>query len=90
MYDNMSSRINARLDDELARKLAELCRTSGQSTSAILKAALEAYIASAQARSGAQPGLLLQRAGFIGCARGPAGLSQSYKEALGKSLRDKT
>ncbi len=36
----MSSRINAGIDDELARKLEELSRATGKSASALIKAAL--------------------------------------------------
>jgi predicted transcriptional regulator len=44
----MSSRLNARVDDELARKVEALSRATGKSASSIIEAALEAYIESAR------------------------------------------
>jgi metal-responsive CopG/Arc/MetJ family transcriptional regulator len=86
----MSSRINARIDDELARKVEELSRATGKSASSIIKAALEAYVESAGAHGEVRPRLGLERAGFIGCASGDPGLSQTYKQSLGESLSTKT
>jgi predicted transcriptional regulator len=86
----MSSRINARVDDELARKIEELSRATGKSASSIIKAALEAYIESAHVSGEVRPRLALERAGFIGCANGEPGLSQTYKQSLAKSMSSKT
>ena len=86
----MSSRLNARVDDELARKLEELSRATGRSASSIIKAALEAYIESARQSGEVRPKLALERAGFIGCANGAADLSQSYKQSLAESVSSKT
>ncbi|MEY4509754.1 MAG: hypothetical protein RLZZ450_1876 [Pseudomonadota bacterium] len=44
----MSGRLNARVDDELARKVEALSRATGKSASSIIEAALEAYIESAR------------------------------------------
>jgi hypothetical protein len=82
----MTHRINARLDPELARKVEVLARRTGQSTTDILKASLEAYYV-AVTRDG-KPAALL--ADFVGCADGPRDLSEGYKAALTRSLHRKT
>jgi hypothetical protein len=81
----MTSRINARIDEALATKLAELRRRTGKSTTEVLQAALESYYADVGATS--DPGRLL--AGFIGCADGPRALSTNYKAELLRSLTKK-
>jgi metal-responsive CopG/Arc/MetJ family transcriptional regulator len=86
----MSSRINARIDDELARKIEELSRATGKSASALIKAALEAYVESARLSGEVRPRLALERAGFIACVSGDADLSRSYKDALSESVSSKT
>lgn len=89
MYDSaMSHRINARLDDELARKVDELCKLTGQSASAIIKVALEAYYERTRA-AGMSPRAVLERSGFIGCAEGDSNLSTDYKRLLETSMRSK-
>lgn len=86
----MSSRLNARVDDELARKVEALSRATGKSASSIIKAALEAYIESARVREEVHPRRALERAGLIGCANGEPDLSRSYKQVLVDSVRAKT
>ena len=86
----MSSRLNARVDAELARKVEELSRATGKSASAIIKAALEAYIENARVSGKVHPRLALERAGLIGCAEGEADLSQTYKQSLVESVSEKT
>jgi predicted transcriptional regulator len=85
----MSSRLNARVDDELARKVEELSRATGKSASSIIKAALEAYIESANASDQVRPRLALERAGLIGCVNGDPELSQRYKQSLVDSVSSK-
>jgi hypothetical protein len=86
----MSNRINARMDDELARKVEELRRITGKSASAIIKAALEAYFDSVKGGNAVRPRRVLEQAGFIACANGGANLSRDYKRALRDSLSSKT
>jgi predicted transcriptional regulator len=86
----MSSRLNARVDAELARTVEGLARAMGKSTSAIVKAALEAYIESARVSGEVRPRLALERSGRIGCAKGDADLSQTYKRSLVESASGKT
>ncbi|HEX5657146.1 MAG TPA: ribbon-helix-helix protein, CopG family [Polyangiales bacterium] len=86
----MSSRINARVDDELAEKVEELRRITGKSASAIIKAALEAYFETVKGSSETRPRRALEQAGFIACANGEPNLSRDYKRELADSLRGKT
>jgi hypothetical protein len=81
----MTNRINARLDPGLARKVRLLKERTGQSTTEIVKASLEAYVSAAESK--ARPGALF--AELIGCATGPADLAENYKQHLTKSLRRK-
>jgi hypothetical protein len=85
LYD---MRVNARLEPPLAKKLAYLKAKHGETTSAVLKRAIELCYEQ-EARRTASPLSLLERAGFVGCAPGPAGLSVSYKRELGKALGKK-
>jgi predicted transcriptional regulator len=83
----MPRRINARIDDELAKKLAALERVTGQETSTIIKLALDAYIEHWLATTAApEQGL----ADFIGCADGDRELSSRYKHQLRDSWGSKT
>lgn len=81
----MARRINARLDDELAEKLAEIERITGQGTSTIIKLALDAYME--RLRTTTANHALSE---FIGCAEGDADLATDYKELLHKSWSAKT
>lgn len=75
----MSRRINARIDDELAEKLAEIERITGHGTSTIIKLALDAYIERLRNTSAAPRHGLSE---LIGCVEGDADLSARYKDAL--------
>ncbi len=86
----MSSRINARVDDELAKKVEELRRLTGKSASAIIKAALEAYFETVKGSSEVRPRHVLEQAGFIACVHGEPNLSRDYKRELSDSLGRKT
>ena len=86
----MSNRLNARVDAELARKVEELARATGKSASAIIKAALEAYVESARVSAEVHPRLALERSGLIACAKGDADLSRTYKQSLVDSVSTKT
>ena len=83
----MARRINARIDEELAEKLAEIKRITGQGTSTIIKLALDAYIEQLRVTTAA-PALALRE--FVGCGEGDADLSTRYKDSLPVSLRKKT
>jgi hypothetical protein len=81
----MTSRINARLDPDLARKVRVLCERTGQSTTEIVKASLQSYYATITRGEG--PASLL--ADLVGCGRGPSDLSETYKDNLTQSLARK-
>jgi len=78
-------RINARLTDELTRELMALERTTGQSRSEIVRAALQRYFDDARP-SGRSAGDAIHAAGLVGCGEAEAELSGSYKSLLHESL----
>jgi hypothetical protein len=81
----MSTRINARLDDALARQLDEIRRMTGQTLTELLEAALVAYCRDLS-RTAKNPYAAFEKAGFIGAGAGPKDLSRNAKEYLRKSL----
>ena len=82
----MTSRINARVSDELAKKLARLRKKTGATTTEIVTASLEAYYAQ-QMEPSSSPASLLED--FIGSAEGDMELSRQYKSSLTESLAKK-
>jgi metal-responsive CopG/Arc/MetJ family transcriptional regulator len=89
MYDKVAKRINARLDAALAAKVEELCKRSGKSASAVIKAALESYYELTSAEKQSAKSVLTQT-GFIASASGSRELSATYKSVLTDSLKSKT
>lgn len=85
-YD-VTTRLNARIDASLAKKMATLRRVTGQTTTDIVRVAIERYYASVERE--ARPYALLEEGGLIGCADGPSDLSIAYKDALVRSLDQK-
>ncbi len=85
----MQHRLNARLEPALSHKLQQLCRLTGKSVTAVVKAAIEAYYERVRS-SEASPGEVLERSGFVGCAAGSPDLSARYKAALAQSVPRKT
>lgn len=81
-------RINARLEPVLAKKVLYLKEKSGDTTSGVLKRAIELYYQK-EAERAASPFKIFEAAGFVGCAPGPAKLSENYKAEFAKSLRGK-
>jgi len=81
-------RINARLTDELTRELMALERTTCQSRSEIVRAALERYFDDARP-SERSAGDAIHAAGLVGCGEAEADLSGSYKSLLRESLERK-
>lgn len=84
MYDDMAARINARLDDDLAEKLEQIRKSTGKSTSTILKDALKMYFARA-APAKRRPIEIMREIGFIGSGKGGPNLSTDYKKILAES-----
>jgi len=80
----MTSRLNARIDRELARKVAYLREHTQSTTTEVVKASIEAMF---ERVSRQRPLDLL--ADFVGCASGDSDLSQNYKAELTQSLARK-
>ena len=89
MATRSANRINARLDDELARRVDLVRKRKRRSVSQIVQESLVRYC-DQELGEGGEPLAILKSAGFIGCADGPADLSSDYKRELGRSLRRKT
>jgi hypothetical protein len=81
----MTGRINARLDGELARKLAHLQARTGKSTTELIRASIESYFERVTGAAG--PRALLEE--FVGCSSAEPDLSETYKAALHDSLARK-
>ena len=84
----MGSRINARIDDALARDLEEIRAITRESTTEVLRSAIALYRASLESR-GRRAAEILLATGFIGSGDGPTDLSSTYKSELTKSLEQK-
>jgi len=84
-----ANRINARLDDELVRKVELVRKRTRRSVSQIVKESLVRYC-DQELDQGGDALSILKSAGFLGCADGPADLSAGYKAELSRSLRRKT
>jgi predicted transcriptional regulator len=74
-------RLNARLTEELSRKLEALERATKQSTSDIVRAALERYFDEV-CRPGRSARDAILRSGLVGCGEAEADLSATYKSRL--------
>jgi hypothetical protein len=83
----MASRLNARIDAPLAKKVAALRLATRQTTTDVVRVALERYYDAVERES--RPYELLRDGGFIGCADGPSDLSVTYKHELTRSLESK-
>ena len=81
-------RVNARLDEVRAAKLAELRALTGQSASGVLKHAIDCLHREQVAQARRQLDGLLS-SDFVGCAEGPPDLGDSYKRHLTDSLAAK-
>lgn len=84
----MSVKINARLDDELARRVEQVRRRTRKRLTQIVTESLTRYCDAELTEQ--SPLDALVRAGFVGVAEGPADLSTRYKEELRASLARKT
>lgn len=82
----MTARINARISDDVARKLERLRRRTGKSTTDILTASIEAYYAKVTE----EPVSVLDALGdFVGSGEGPRELSERYKDVLTEEIAKK-
>lgn len=81
-------RINARLDEEMQRKITYILDRIPISQSELVKNAINLYYESVRKEN--QPSVkILLESGFIGGGQGPADLSESYKDHLIQQLHEK-
>ena len=78
-------RLNARLPEDLARKLEALERATGQSTSNVVRAALERYFTEVCGAGRSARDAILE-SGLVGCGEAEADLSANYKAHLREAL----
>jgi predicted transcriptional regulator len=78
-------RLTARLPEELARKLEALERATGQSTSNVVRVALERYF-SEICGPGCSAREAMYQSGLVGCGEAEADLSAPYKARLREGL----
>ena len=83
-----STRINARLDSDLARKVEAVQTRTKKSLTEIVHESLERYCDD-ELRRDRDAFRILESTGFVGCADGPADLSTNYKQELTRSLQRK-
>jgi hypothetical protein len=81
-------RLNARLSEGLTQKLVALERTTGQSRSDIVRAALERYFDDVCRPGGSARDAILA-SGLVGCGEAAAELSTNYKSRLHEGLERK-
>ena len=81
-------RINARIEQDQARKLELVKRTEKLTTTQVVKQALDVYFASKQIQRKTDVQQLLSSP-LIGNAQGDPGLSQSYKQQMTEGLAQK-
>lgn len=84
----MSTRINARIDDELGRELLALARARGQTLTDLVETALRALLHKETPPE--SPSAIFKRTGLTAAGRGGRHLSRDYKQELARSLRKKT
>ncbi len=82
-------RVNARLDAATAKKLAEIRRRTGLSTSEIVRDALDKLYRERMAEE-RNAAAILRETGFVASATGSRDLSANYKREIGHSLAGKT
>ncbi len=81
-------RINARLDEESARKLEYLKEATHAQVTDVVKDAIDLYYQRVrQAQDSARSRLF--DSGFVGCGTAEPGLSQTYKDDLSQALEAK-
>lgn len=81
-------RLNARLSEDLVRKLEALEQATGQSASDVVRAALEHYFTEicGPGRSAREA---IYLSGLVGCGEAEADLSVTYKSRLHEGLERK-
>jgi competence protein ComGC len=85
---NDTMRINARLDEEYADKLAYIQQQTNQAVTDVIKSAIELYYQQLQQEQKNALSMLVQT-GFIGCGQADPDLSVNYKSILRDGLEAK-
>lgn len=86
-YD-MSTRLNARIDDDLAEQLQQLSRQSGKTLTEIIVAAIRAWTRQ-ELRKRTSAAEVFTKAGFVGSGKGPRDLARNSKQYIARSLKRK-
>lgn len=81
-------RISTNLDEDHVRKLEQLKRQSRLNTTQVVKRAIDLLYEQTNTSPEAKLKALLE-SDFIGCAEGPADLSENYKQYLTEDLTEK-
>ena len=81
-------RINARLNEEYADKLAYIQQQTNQAVTDVIKSAIELYYQQLQQEQKNALSMLIQT-GFIGCGQTDPDLSINYKSILRDGLKAK-
>ncbi len=84
----MTMRINARLDEEYASKLAYIQQQTNQVVTDVIKSAIDLYYQQLQQQQN-NPFSVLTQSGFIGCGQADPNLSANYKQILKDGLKEK-
>ncbi|WP_334893485.1 CopG family transcriptional regulator [Nostoc sp.] len=84
----LTMRINARLDDKYAEKLAYIQQQTNQAVTDVIKSVLELYYQQIQQQQ-KNPFSMLTETGFIGCGEADPNLSVNYKSILKDGLKAK-
>lgn len=85
-YD-MTTRVNARLDDDLSRALDRYRQRTGLTVTEVLERALERFLELDEPER--SPLQVFKATGFIGVEKGPADLAREAKQHLTASLEKK-
>lgn len=83
-----TQRVNARLDESRAGKLAALCRETGASVTEVIQEAIDVMYERHRQRA-TKAKEIFERVGFIGAAEGPPDLSETYRSELTELLEKK-
>lgn len=89
MAARLQKRLNARLDEETARKIEFLQKSTSHNTTDVIRVALELYYKAVLNEQSKSKQSLLQSS-FIGCIQDDSDLSETYKDILSSSLKAKT
>lgn len=83
------TRLNARIDQQLAEKIEKIRAATHMSVTEIVRASIELYYERFEAEHPGRARRALERSGFVGCTSGDPSLSTRYKEALTDSWSEK-